>query len=83
MPGSRPFTGAVAMELLDSTGRRIAANFVNVATRSALSPRIEILGPRLVARYGSRPLRPASRVPIAASTLENTGLPANRRSPIE
>jgi hypothetical protein len=49
VPGSRPFTGAVAMELLDSTGKRIAANFVNVATRSAPSPRIEIIGPRLVA----------------------------------
>ncbi len=37
------------MELRDSTGHRIAANFVNVATRSSLSPRIEVISPRLVA----------------------------------
>jgi hypothetical protein len=49
VPGSKPFTGAVAMELLDSTGHRIAANFVNVATRSSLSPRIEVINPKLVA----------------------------------
>ncbi len=49
VPGSRPFTGAVAMELLDSTGKRIAANFVNVATRSSLSPRIEVINPQLIA----------------------------------
>lgn len=49
VPGSKPFTGAVAMELLDSGGKRIAANFVNVATRSALSPRIEVINPQLVA----------------------------------
>jgi hypothetical protein len=49
VPGSRPFTGALAMELLDSSGKRIAANFVNVATRSAMSPRIEVLNPRTVA----------------------------------
>jgi hypothetical protein len=49
VPGSRPFTGAVAMELLDASGKRIAANFVNVATRSALSPRIEVINPQLIA----------------------------------
>ena len=49
VPGSRPFTGALALELLDSSGKRIAANFVNVATRSAMSPRIEVLNPRTVA----------------------------------
>jgi hypothetical protein len=49
VPGSRPFTGALSMELLDSSGKRIAANFVNVATRSAMSPRIEVLNPRTVA----------------------------------
>jgi hypothetical protein len=49
VPGSRPFTGAVAMELLDSAGKRIAANFVNVATRSSLSPRIEVINPQLIA----------------------------------
>jgi hypothetical protein len=49
VPGNRPFTGAVAMELLDSTGHRIAANFVNIATRSSLSPRIEVVNPRLIA----------------------------------
>jgi hypothetical protein len=48
VPGSRPFTGALSMELLDSTGKRIAANFVNVATRTAMSPRIEVLDPRTV-----------------------------------
>jgi hypothetical protein len=48
VPGSRPFTGAVAMELLDASGKRIAANFVNVATRSALSPRIDVINPKLV-----------------------------------
>jgi hypothetical protein len=49
VPGSRPFTGAVAMELLDASGKRIAANLVNVATRSSMSPRIEVINPRLVA----------------------------------
>jgi hypothetical protein len=49
VPGSRPFTGALALELIDSTGRRIAANFVNVSTRSAMSPRIEVIDPRTVA----------------------------------
>ncbi len=49
VPGNRPFTGAVALELLDSTGKRIAANFVNVATRSALSPRIEVINPQTIA----------------------------------
>jgi hypothetical protein len=49
VPGNRPFTGAVAMELVDASGKRIAANFVNVATRSSLSPRIEIVNPQLIA----------------------------------
>ena len=49
VPGSRPFTGALALELFDSSGKRIAANFVNVATRTAPSPRIEVINPRLVA----------------------------------
>ena len=49
VPGSRPFTGALAMELLDSAGKRIAANFVNIATRYASSPRIEAIDPRTVA----------------------------------
>src|SRR5580698_5462543 len=49
VPGSRPFTGAVAMELLDPSGKRIAANFVSVATRSSLSPRIEVIDPKLIA----------------------------------
>jgi hypothetical protein len=48
VPGNRPFTGALAMELIDSSGKRIAANFVNVATRSSLSPRIEVLDPKTV-----------------------------------
>ncbi len=49
VPGNRPFTGAVAMELMDSTGKRIAANFVNLATRSALSPRLEVINPQTIA----------------------------------
>jgi hypothetical protein len=49
VPGNRPFTGAVAMELLDSSGKRIAANFVNIATRSSMSPRIEVINPQLIA----------------------------------
>ncbi len=49
VPGSKPFTGAVSMELLDASGKRIAANFVNVATRSSLSPRIEVINPKLIA----------------------------------
>lgn len=49
VPGSRPFTGALAMELVDAQGQRIAANFVNVATRSAQSPRIEVIDARTVA----------------------------------
>lgn len=49
VPGPRPFTGALALELLDSAGKRIAANFVNVATRSAMSPRIEVINPQTVA----------------------------------
>jgi hypothetical protein len=62
--GKRPFVGAVALELLDESGKpdsgkRIAANFVNVIARSAPSPRIEVLGPRLVAlRF--KPEEPAS-----------------------
>jgi hypothetical protein len=49
VPGNRPFTGALAMELVDGSGKRIAANFVNVATRSALSPRIEVMDLRNIA----------------------------------
>ncbi len=49
VPGNRPFTGALAMELLDADGKRIAANFVNVATRSAQSPRIEVVDSKTVA----------------------------------
>jgi hypothetical protein len=49
VPGNRPFTGALALELLDADGKRIAANFVNVATRSAQSPRIEVIDAKTVA----------------------------------
>ena len=49
VPEGRPFTGALAMELLDSAGNRIAANFVNIATRYAPSPRVELIDPRTVA----------------------------------
>jgi hypothetical protein len=49
VPESRPFAGALAMELLDSAGQRIAANFVDIATRYAASPRVEVVDPRTVA----------------------------------
>ena len=62
MPGERPFVGALALELLDDKGERIAANYVNLIARSvspgaiatgsvpaSQSPRVEVLGPRLVA----------------------------------
>jgi len=61
LPGDRPFVGAVALELLDEHGERIAANFVNLIVRHAPvaavgrvadmpeSPRIEVIGERLVA----------------------------------
>ncbi len=53
----RPFAGAMAMELADEQGRRIAANFVNVVTRRGVSkssrgqrsPRLERLDARRVA----------------------------------
>jgi hypothetical protein len=57
LPGERPFVGAVALELLDESGQRIAANFVPIAAKSApagrtgpsTEARVEVLGPRLVA----------------------------------
>lgn len=63
-PSGRPFVGALALELVDDAGKRIAANFVNLiyqpapagiavaanpaAARSVEKP-VEVLGPRLVA----------------------------------
>ncbi|MGA2326492.1 MAG: sugar-binding domain-containing protein [Bryobacteraceae bacterium] len=57
LPGERPFVGAVALELLDESGQRIAANFVPIVAKSApagrtgpsTEARVEVLGPRLVA----------------------------------
>jgi hypothetical protein len=49
IPGVRPFTGAIALELVDGRGKRIAANFVNVEARTSPGPKVEVLGLRLVA----------------------------------
>lgn len=64
VPGDRPFVGAVALELIDDTGKRIAANFVNVVAKPirvtesraaskeperAVYRAVEVLGPRTVA----------------------------------
>jgi hypothetical protein len=49
VPGNRVFAGAVAMELIDASGQRIAANFENVSTRYGQSARIEVLDPQTVA----------------------------------
>jgi hypothetical protein len=54
IPTSRPFAGALALELL-SGDKRIAANFVNLIARPGYdpAPRVEVLGPREVAlRFG-------------------------------
>ena len=50
LPKDRSFTGALAMELLDSGGNRIAANFVNVIAHRPSPPgqEIETLGPRRI-----------------------------------
>ncbi len=53
----RPFAGALGMELVDSEGKRLAANFVNVVTRrpqaaaqeGRASERVDRIGPRRVA----------------------------------
>lgn len=50
VPQSRHYAGAVALELLDSSGEAIASNYVQLIVRSeAPSPRIEFLGPRRLA----------------------------------
>jgi hypothetical protein len=57
IPGERPFVGALVMELLDQSGKRIAVNFIPIAAKNAPAgrvnvaeeERIEVLGPRLVA----------------------------------
>jgi hypothetical protein len=55
VPGTRPLAGAIALELVDESGKRIAAKYVNVYAHSSSSPRIEVLGPRLVAiRFASQ-----------------------------
>ncbi|MBN2022918.1 MAG: hypothetical protein JW809_08985 [Pirellulales bacterium] len=61
VPSRRPFVGALTLELLDDRGDRIAANYVNLIVRPSgapadaagasprQSPRVEVLGRRLVA----------------------------------
>jgi len=63
LPQGQPFVGALALELIDNEGNRVAANFVNLIVRRAQpellpgeplrptehSPRVEVLSPRLVA----------------------------------
>jgi hypothetical protein len=57
IPGERPFVGAIVVELLDRSGKRIAANFVPASIKQGISgqptppyeERVEVLGPRLVA----------------------------------
>jgi hypothetical protein len=63
IPAGRPFVGALTLELLDETGTRIAANFMNLICRPPATaglddsegagprqgPRVEVLGPRLAA----------------------------------
>jgi hypothetical protein len=78
VPGSRPFTGALAMELLDAGGKRIAANFVNIATRSSISPRIEVVNPQLVALRFS-PIEARELVRTAESVREYSGPPGKPR----
>lgn len=61
-PDGRPFVGAIAIELIDTERERVAANYVNLVVRQSplgipkaraapapQSPRVEVLGPRLVA----------------------------------
>lgn len=49
-PDIRNYVGAVTLELLDSAGQRIAANYVNIIVRDeGESPRVEFLGPRRLA----------------------------------
>lgn len=55
IPTNRPFVGALAMELVDEGGRRIAGNFVNLISRpdraagQPVSPRVDVLAPTRVA----------------------------------
>ncbi len=63
LPKSRPMSGAICFELVDDSGKRLAANYVNVVSRRAVaneskraagsdlpsSPRVEVLGPRKLA----------------------------------
>ncbi len=71
LSAKRPFVGAVAFELLDESGKRIAANFVNVVARNNASPRIEVLGPRLVAlRFRPQDVAAALRAGSAAASAE-------------
>ncbi len=63
IPAGRPFVGALTLELIDESGKRIAANFINLISRQLAStdldedqldnsqqgPRVEVLGARLAA----------------------------------
>lgn len=63
IPSERPFVGSLALELVDKSGDRIAANFVNLVFRPIAridlaaspvgpferNPRVEVLAPQLVA----------------------------------
>jgi hypothetical protein len=70
IPGERPFVGALVMELLDQSGKRIAANFIPIAAKNAPAgrvgipeeERIEVLGPRLVAlRFNANKVSESAR----------------------
>ncbi len=82
LPEGRNFVGALGMEMVDDSGQRLAANFVNLIARDKSkdsplfgsatppsSPRVEVLEPRRVA------LRVAP-YDFATSHWEGTGSPA-------
>ncbi len=69
VPGIRNFVGAVGLELINSAGLRLAANFVNIVVRGAeQSPRVERIGGRRVI------LRAAPESP-AVSSWESAAMP--------
>jgi len=84
VPGDRPFVGAIGLELHDRTGRRLAANYVNLIVRRELPleageypeddlPGMEILGRRLAAlRFHPRDLAAARGASGQATGLDQT-----------
>src|SRR5690348_4525785 len=42
VPGTRPFTGAMALEMVDESGKRIAANYVNRKLHEAIARAVRI-----------------------------------------